>query len=113
MKKKGKSKKIDTPKKKKTSNLEGKRLFFEKFMRTGGNKPTYGGTISTSAFNPNPQEFCDFLGDLTSQSGELLQTGPRQEDSWLVEEGGDWPEKRPVGSNGRMGDEFRDKGGGE
>ena len=55
VKKRGKSKKIGTPKKNKTSNLKGKQLFFENFMRTGGNRPTYGGTISTSIFNLNPQ----------------------------------------------------------
>ena len=113
VKKKTKFKKIGTPKIIKTSNLEGKRLFFDRYMRTGGNRPTYGGTISTTISNLNPQECCDFRGNLTSQSGELFQTGPRQEDSWLIKEGGDWPEGRPVGSIGRMGEELTDKGGGE
>ena len=55
------------------------------------------------------------MKNLTSQSGELFQTGPRQEDSWLVKEGGDWPEGRPEGSIRRMGlgEELTDKGGGE
>jgi hypothetical protein len=112
-KKKTRNKKIGTPKAKKTSNLEGKKIFFEKFMRTGGNSNTYGGTIFNPVINPNPQEFQNFRGEPASQSGGGLETRPRQRDSELRREGGDWPERRAMGANERMGEQIASEGGGE
>ena len=43
------------------------------------------------------------------KSDEPIRSGPRQEDSWLVKEGGDWPERRTMGSIKRMGKELTDK----